>query len=939
MISQIIKTIKGVLTSRIFYIYLVFIGLAFVLSYRLYSMQIVQAGSSESGSNDTITVMERYIPATRGLIYDSKGRLLAYNELRYAVFLQDTDLFENSTEKNAMISRLCTTLRKCGFAPELSFAIEIAEDGSLQYNIEGNALLRFKKNAYGLRSVKDLDEVQKASTAEELFDFLCHGNKSTAMFNVSDDYSLEEKLDIVMVRYYYFTSTDKSQQYIMASNVDEKCIAAIMEASGDMPGVSISQQTRRVYNYSTYFSHILGYTGLINENELEEFKESGKNTYTSTDHVGKMGLELTQEEILAGKKGVEKLVMRNGKIISTEIISEPVPGQNIYLTLDAELQKDYYDLLEKRIAEVLVSSIVSNLDYGTRGESSDYIILPVYEVYYALLKNHTLDINHFYSTEATELEKSIYRQYENYDNYVREMLAQYVAWGNTKKATTLTKTMRDYLDYFYDCMHKKGYFPAANVNENDLVYLDYFNNRISFYEYIVHAIDSEWIDLGALGISGQYLTTEEIYKILMEKTFMCLDDNSVYDLMIYRTLIFEFRLTAKQICLLLFDQNVLEYNGTEYYNLNRGVLNPCDFIKEKIENLDITPAQLALQPCSGAVVQTDTRTGEYLAVITYPSFDNNNLANKIDWDYYQSLVNDYSSPMYSRATQVRTPTGSTIKPMIACLGDMNKVVTPNESIYDEITFTKVDPSPSCWVSYGHKYQNMAQAITNSCNYYFFEIGYRLGMKGASSYSDQRGIDYFTDCAKMFGFTEGSGIEIPEASSEPAKVDIIRAVIGYGNKFTIVSMAKYVTAIATKGTVYDMTIIKKITDKDDNVVYTQEPQVVRKITSVSSAAWKQIHEGMKGSIQYYSNIKKSFQALPGVACGKTGTAEISNYEPASSLHISFYPMNNPEIALACYIGNGHSGSNSGVLAGRVMCRYYNISTGNDGAESEIIAVPD
>lgn len=938
MISQILKTIKEILTSRIFYIYLVFLGLAGVLAYRLYSIQIVQAGNSGPVNSDTITVVDRYIPATRGLIYDKEGRVLAYNELRYAVFLQDSALLDNNTDKNAMINRLCKTLRKCGYEPELSFAIEINEEGELQFNIEGTALLRFKKNAYGLRSIKELNEVQTNSTAEELFNFLCHGDKSVVMYGVSDDYTLEEKLDIVMVRYYFFTSTDKSQQYTMASNIDEKCIAAIMESAGDMPGVSIAQQTRRVYNYSLYFSHIIGYTGLINENELEEFKEAGKDSYSSTDHVGKMGLELSQESVLAGEKGIERLVMRNGKMESSEIIKEPVPGNNIYLTLDSELQKDYYYELQRRIAEVLSAAIVPTMDYGTKGESSDQIQIPIYEVYYALLKNHIIDTDHFYSIDASDTEKAVYKQYESYDNYVRTMLSAYVAWGNTKKATSLSNTMRDYLDYFYDSMHKNGFFPSEKVDVNDPVYQDYYNNRISFYEYIVHAIDSEWIDLEALDIAGQYLTTEEIYNVLMDKTFDTLDDNSVYDHMVYRSLIFEYKFTGKQICLLLFDQNVLEYNNAEYRSVYYSSVSAYNFLKGKIDNLIITPAQLALEPCSGAVVQTDCNSGTFLAVVSYPSFDNNMLANKIDWEYYQSMVNDFSSPMYSRATQSRTPTGSSIKPMIACIGDMNKVVTPSEWIYDEITFTKVDPSPSCWVKTGHGYQNMSQAIANSCNYYFFEIGYRLGTKGSSSYSDQRGIDYFTEGAKLFGFGENSGIEIMESVPEPAKVDIIRACIGYNNKFTITQMARYATAIATKGTVFDLSIILKITDKDANVVYSTEPVVNRKITNVSSSTWNQIFNGMKGSILSYDSITRSFSGLPKTPCGKTGTAEISRYDSASALFIGFYPMDRPETAFCCYINNGYSGSNAGVLAGRVISRYYNVKS-DENIGSDIIAVPD
>ena len=150
-----------------------------------------------------------------------------------------------------------------------------------------------------------LSDEQKAATAEEVFHFLRYGDKSSVMFQVSDEYTLEEALDIITVRYHFFTLVDKSSQLTIASNIDDATIAAISEASGDIPGISVVQRTKRVYNHALYFAHVIGYTGLVTEAELETLNgEDGTGTYQLSDYVGKTGLEKEMEEVLAGTKGV-----------------------------------------------------------------------------------------------------------------------------------------------------------------------------------------------------------------------------------------------------------------------------------------------------------------------------------------------------------------------------------------------------------------------------------------------------------------------------------------------------------------------------------------------------------------------------------------------------------------------------------------------------------
>lgn len=923
MIRFIVEKLKDLLMSRLFWLSVVYCVLTFILLQRMFELQIVQGDNTEEVQN-YYKVVERYIPSTRGLIYDKNGELLAYNELSFSVLLEDSAQNSTNAAKNASIHRMITILKQHGYEMELDFAIELNENGELVFNVSGTAEQRFKKNAYGLRSVNNLSDAQKNATAEEVFNFLRYGNKSSTMFQVSEDYSLEEALAIITVRYHFFTLVDKSSQLTIASNIDDATIAAISEASGEIPGISVVQRTKRVYNHALYFAHIIGYTGQITESELESLNGEKGGTYQLSDYVGKTGLEKELESILAGTKGVERITLNSsGKVISTEVISEPVPGQNVYLTLDVNTQKVGYYVVEKNLAEILCDVIVEEMDYGTKGESSEDILVPVYEVYYALLNNSVLDIEHFHAEDATDLETKVYGYYEAKRDSVIEKLKMHLEYGSTVLKSKLNESMQGYLSYYMSRMIDMGLLSSSRMDSSDSTYQSYVNGKISVAEFLAYSINHQWIDLDALGITGEYYSTEEIYQILVSKTFDSLYDNREFDLKIYRELIFNYKLTGKEICLLLFDQNVIEYSEQDYNNLKRSRISAYDFILQKIANTEITPAQLAIEPCSATVVQTDVNTGAVTGLISYPSYDTNKLANKIEWEYYSTLLADKSNPLYNRATQQRTTTGSTIKMLSAISGLLNGVITINEKIYDNVLFDKIVPSPSCWYTRGHKEQDFSNAITNSCNYFFYEVGYRLATDKNGKYSDSLGLSKLKETAALFGFDKTSGIELGEASPVFAETDAVRSAIGYGHFFTPLQISRYVNTLATKGVLYKYTLIDKITDKDGNMLQVLTPIVENEITGLSDKVWNKITTGMQNVILKYSvALRNDYADIPVSVAAKTGTAQQGVNTPPHSVFVSYAPAEAPEISVVAVIPNGYSGNYSGYLCRDIYSYYYN-----------------
>ena len=185
------------------------------------------------------------------------------------------------------------------------------------------------------------------------------------------------------------------------------------------------------------------------------------------------------------------------------------------------------------LAGILCDKIVRTLDYGTKGESSADITIPIYEVYYALFGNHVLDMDAFSEDTATDLEKKAYGYYLNKRDSVIRGLYEYLEYGNTKLRSRLSEEMQSYLSYFYSQMTALNLLPRRNIDTSDPTYQAYQNNTISFPQFLAHCINSGWVNLEALQVGDSYYSTDEIYAMLLDRTFDSLFDNKEFDLKIY----------------------------------------------------------------------------------------------------------------------------------------------------------------------------------------------------------------------------------------------------------------------------------------------------------------------------------------------------------------------------------------------------------------------
>lgn len=938
MFDVFLDYVKRLLKSRLFPITMIYLILFAVIVHRIFVLQIVQGATIEQ-NEEIKSIRTREIKSTRGNIYDRNGKLLASNVLTYSVVMEDSTKIESNEQRNEIIHKLIKIIEKNGDTLDTEFYIKQKGKNDFEFTVKGNALERFKKNVYSFvldEKTKTLTQEQKDATAKEVYEFLKHGTGDgyTDMFDISDEYSVEDTLKIMAVRYALFINFPKYAQITIASQVSDTTVAAVKENGAELLGVQIQQQTQRVYEDSKYFANIIGYTGLISQEELDKMNVGGEY-YNATDMIGKTGLEQKFEKELAGTKGTETVVI-NSSYKAVDVIDrkEPIAGNDIYLTIDSDLQRNSYHILEKKIAGILLDKIVPSMDYGSKGESASDITIPIYEVYYALINNNVIDINHFEAKNATTLEKNTYKLYSDTLKAVYKQLDSFLKINNTV-TNDKAGEMENYLQRFYAVL-SENYFIDANINKDDETLADYKNNKISLSALLQHAISNNWVDLSKLGVGNEYYSAEELYQKLLDSTKEILKTDDKFKKLIYRNLIFTHKFSGTEICLLLIDQNVIECKGDELEKLSDGRISAYNFITDRIRTLDITPAMLALEPCSGSLVITDVNTGDVLALVTYPSYDNNKLANKIDSKYYSRLNSDNSKPMINRPISERTAPGSTFKMVTSFAALEEGVVGPTEQIRDLGIFDKITHSPKC-----HAYPNthgsvdIANALKVSCNYFFYEAGWRLSIDSAGQYKPQKGLETLNKYAAMFGLNNTSGLELGEAKPKTSDMDSVRSAIGQGSyDFTPVQLARYVTTLANHGTCYDLTLLDKIVHTDGTVV-ENHAKVNHKLEDISPTTWDRVLEGMYNVANAPNgSVTKLFQNFGVTVAGKTGTSQNTKFKPNNALFVSFAPYENPEISITAVIPNGYTSSNAAELAKDIYKLYFKLDEADKLLESDV-----
>ncbi|MBO6129010.1 MAG: peptidoglycan glycosyltransferase [Pseudobutyrivibrio sp.] len=902
---------------------------ASVLISRLFYLQIVNGSEYQDNYNLKLEKTES-IAATRGNIYDRNGNLLAYNELVYAVTIQDTGTYSNKAERsrslNSEIAEIITNLEKNGDSIDNNFGIYIDSSGDYQFINSGKSLQRFRADIFGKTSIDDLEYNEKlgfdeaTATADEIISYL----QGDSVYNISDDYSEDLKYKIMVVR--YNMGQNSYQKYIstvIASDISDESVAYIKENINELTGVDVEQKSLRRYVDSEYFAHIIGYTGQISTSEYTELSKTD-DTVETTDVVGKSGIEKYMNDYLAGTKGYETIYVDSvGNTIAEGEYKAAVSGNDVYLSIDMELQKAAYILLEQEIAGILYSKI-QNIKESNINSSSD-VVVPIYDVYYSLIKNGIIDINHFSATDASTTEKSVLNAYEAKEAEVLSTLKAQLKATNEVVYNQLPAEYQAYSTYIVTKLKSLGIFDADAIDTSSDVQNSWTSEEMAVNKYLIYAIEQNWIDITKYETEAKYADTDELYADLVDYVIDYLSTDTNFKKLVYKYLLLDDGITGSQLCLILYDQGVLSTDDEDYISLANNQITAYDFMLKKIKSLDITPGQLALDPCSGSTVILDVKTGEVLAMVTYPGYDNNRLANSVDSDYYSYLTNSAANPLYNYATQQRTAPGSTFKIVSSTAGLAEGVITTTSEITDLGQYTKVSNNPKCWIyPSNHGSINVSEAIRDSCNYFFYEVGWRLA-GGDGAYDDATGINKITEYASLYGLDETTGVEIEENEPHIATEYPVMAAIGQSdNNYTTVGLARYATAIANRGTVYNLTLLNSVRDAEGNIIEEYAPSVRNQIDVLNTSEWDAIHYGMRMVCESLS----SFNGFSVEVAGKTGTAQQVSNRPNHALFIGFAPYNNPEVSIATRIAYGYTSHNAAEVSKDILAYYFGVSATED-----------
>lgn len=940
MLKEFLSTIKEFfirfISSRLFALGLLFTVLFTILAGRLFELQIIN-GDQYMADYQNRTLTKVTTTGTRGNIYDRDGRLLAYNELQYNITIADNGAYDTTdsgiNRRNLMLYHLAQIIEKYGYAVEGQYKLKLDEQHEFQFTTSSeNEKKRFIANIRG-RNVSDLSEKDFTIRAKDAFAL----SKSRYRFdNIKDENGdpivLEDETALDMINILYtmrLTAYQRYQTTTIVKNVSKECMAEILESKGELQGVDIENVSVRKYNYAPYLSHIVGYTSQVREDQLAELRKTDES-YELNDTVGVWGLEKSMESELKGKKGYREMYLNSvGSVLEVVSESEAKAGNDIYTTISANDQIAIYHLLEQELAGILASKIVESDAPQNDSVKQSQITIPVKDAYFQLINNNVLNAGHFTEGTPGSAERQIADIFSKNKEQKLADIEQELLEPSTSDLNELPKDMQAYIVTIYDYLlsDASGLVDSSNqkFKESD-AYQAWRNDTISLHDFILDGIEESWLDTSKLSLSDDYYDTDTIYTLLVQKLMEHIENDDDFDKVLYKYAIQDNTLPGYLLLMALYEQGVLPEDAESYLQLSTGDAHYAyTFLVKKVREIALTPAQLALDPCNGSVVVTDVKTGKIRALVTYPGFDNNRIS---DSEYLAKVNKDQSLPLLNNATQTQLAPGSTFKP-ITSIAALEEGVIDLSSIIDCTgVYTEVTPNIRCWIyPEQHGEENIIDGLKNSCNFFFAEVGHRLATDPNGIYNQTLGLERITKYASAFGLDSLSGVEIDEAKPHISDYDPERSAMGQGtHAYNNVQLARYITAVANRGTVFDLSILDKVTDADGNVLRTIEPKVKEQL-NYSDVTWNAVQQGLREVITE-GVAKNVFRGQDIPIAGKTGTAQEREDRGNHAVFVSYAPYDDPEIAVTVNIPYGYSSGNAASLANNV----YNYCYGKDSLEA-------
>ena len=377
-------------------------------------------------------------------------------------------------------------------------------------------------------------------------------------------------------------------------------------------------------------------------------------------------------------------------------------------------------------------------------------------------------------------------------------------------------------------------------------------------------------------------------------------------------------------------------------------------LRSKMEHPDVNAPR-------GVAIVMNPQTGEILALVSLPTYDNNVFTRGISARDWQSFENVHR-PLMNHAISDRLPPGSVFKIVVAAGALQEEVLTsytrlncPGKIIIPNKYYPN-DPGLAqpfyCWNKAGHGWLDVVGGIAHSCDIFFYKVGGGF----EETHFDGLGVARIAHYAELFGFGERTGVELPAEAEADGLVptadwkrlaygeswstgDTYNLAIGQGYlSVTPLQMLNAVNVVANGGTLYRPRIVHHVTDAQGVMTQPFEPEIIRTLP-ISPENWSLVQQGMEGAMTYGTAAKRG--PIEGLRiAGKTGTAQFCDdimcgvgYEqPEHAWFTAFAPVEQPEVSVVVFLYNGGEGSVVAVPVAHDILEYY-FGLGEDEAEGE------
>ena len=754
-----------------------------------------------------------------------------------------------SDDRNLMA--LTLAMKLTDFGEEITDELPLAKEAPYSFQFNGN-----KNREKSWKESMGMDGEEIYFDSLQTLDYL------------RDYFGLPEGLpgDLIRstlgIRYsMYLQRYQQFQTVNVATDISDKTLAYVEENQDTFPCVIIDTISLREYPQGKYFSHILGYIRQMTENDYALYQNDvdadGNPIYSQTDIVGQDGMEKLFERELNGTDGQVLIEVDNqGRRMSVIDSTEPIPGKDLFLTLDSELQKTAYDALENELRKAVLTKLT------TTGKNS----VSTLELFQSMI-----NVNHISAQDML---------------YAEEGTVQHTVYLRLKQV-----------------------HPDFDPEQED-----------------------------AAEVAKEFLQD-------------ALEKGNV---------------TVRELTLMMIEQEHLPVTAQEKADIEAGA-SPLSLIIKKLSNGEMSPADTGLDPCTGSVFVTQVGTGEVLASVTFPSYDNNELVNTFNNSYYNDLLQDGNTPLVNRPLKQKKASGSTFKMITALAGLETETITPETLITDKGIFKDTGiPYARCWIYSNtggtHKDLTVSHALEVSCNYFFYELAYRMG--NVTTGNSANSITTLNEYMAAFGLNNYTGLELdeygptmaspankeravktfnPDATTSQTRWtdgDTIRTAIGQSiNSYTPAQITKYISTLANGGTLYKLHMVDHV-QNPDGTLHSKVEETVENVITFKEENLQAVYHGMwLVSNGERGTLRGIFDDLPIDVAAKTGTAEEDKNRNSHTWFVCFAPYDDPQIAITVMIPFGeNSGTPAPNVAKAIIKEYLGLDYNPTNTTMQTVLAP-